>query len=636
MSNIIDEEELDLGTLEDRGGPGFKRYGSVIDDEFDPNLMGSKAMRVYREISDNDPLIGGAFRGMKLLVRQADWNPKAANVKKAVQAGYGDEKTVEAQANVWKERLEECMYDMPATPWRGVIDELMSAFTFGFCFMWIKYKIRRGENPSKYLDSQYNDGLWGWRAIEPRRQDTIEDWNYDESDEELLSVTQRAPPRYKQQILPMDRMIHLRFDTAGGNPMGRSGLRNSWRPYYFGNRKEEIEGVGIERDLAGYPVMEAPREVMSKNANADQKATRTYLFNLVRKVKRDQLEGALIPCEDNPDGSKTGFRFRLMSSGGSRAININESIVRTRVDKLIPLMWEFALLGALETGSRALASDKTQMVAVALGAMMDMIVETLNGSLVYRWCRLNCVPRMLWPELTHGDIEKENILEWINSITAAINGGMIVPTDRDEEYARERLGLEQRTPDDNILKLPDGMGDQIFEPLPMDQDIDLGDDAAVSTVSTGESVAPTAALNGAQVTSLVDLLDKVGAGELPRQSAIEIITTAFPIDPTRAARMVDPLINMPMARAAQHMETSQPDVINQPAQTPGIVSDELGSDSDDDDGPEMITVEEAAEKWGIPRTKIMRAIRNGKFPGNKVGNTYLIPRKESRQFFGQK
>ena len=208
-------------------------------------------------------------------------------------------------------------------------------------------------------------------------------------------------------------------------------------------------------------------------------------------------------------------------------------------------MWEFALLGALETGSRAVSSDKTTMVAVALGAMMDMIVETLNGSLVYKWCRLNGVPRMLWPELTHGDIEKENILEWVNSITAAINGGLIVPTDRDEEYARERLGLEQRDPADTILPSPGGEGDMFG-------------------------------------------------------------SSSF---------------------GSQPVQYSQTEVEN--------VEDDGEELEEEDDTTEMITAEEAEKKWGVPKKKIMRAIRNGKFPGGKMGNTYLIPQKEAKAFFGQ-
>jgi excisionase family DNA binding protein len=535
----VNDDMLDVETLEDLGSQGFQRYGRIVDDEFDPNLQGSKAMRMWREMGDNDPLIGGALRGMKLLIRQAPWVPKPADVKKAVEAGYGTKESCEREANSWKDRLEESMYDMEVS-WRQIVDELMSAFQYGFCLMWIKYKIRRGDNQSKYFNSQFDDGLWGWRSWEIRRQDTIEGWIYDETDETLVAAEQLAPPNYKLAKLPMHRLIHLRFETSGGNPMGRSGLRNSYRPYFFGNKKEEIEGVGIYRDLVGYPVMEVPQRIMSKAANADEKATRTYLFDVVRKIKRDQLEGALIPSEDNPDGTKTGFKFRLMSSGGSRAIDIDKSIVRNRIDKLIPLLWEFALLGNLETGSRAVASDKTTMTAIALGALMDMIVETVNNSAVARWCRLNNVPRMLWPELSHGDIEKENILEWINSVAAAANGGLIVATDKDEEEARERLGLSQRAPEDTVLPQP--------------------------------------------------------------QNGQDMFGGSYSLQPVEQIDDEDDIED---------------------------------NDESEEEVSEMMTVEEAEKKWGVPRKKIMRAIRTGKFPGGKMGNTYLIPREEAKLFFSQ-
>lgn len=51
-------------------------------------------------------------------------------------------------------------------------------------------------------------------------------------------------------------------------------------------------------------------------------------------------------------------------------------------------------------------------------------------------------------------------------------------------------------------------------------------------------VEPTEALNGAQITSLVTVLQSVAGGEMPRDSAIEIITTAFPITKERAERIM--------------------------------------------------------------------------------------------------
>jgi hypothetical protein len=46
------------------------------------------------------------------------------------------------------------------------------------------------------------------------------------------------------------------------------------------------------------------------------------------------------------------------------------------------------------------------------------------------------------------------------------------------------------------------------------------------------------ALNGAQVTSLLEIVTKVVERQLPRQSAIEIIISAFPIDRVQADRIL--------------------------------------------------------------------------------------------------
>jgi hypothetical protein len=55
--------------------------------------------------------------------------------------------------------------------------------------------------------------------------------------------------------------------------------------------------------------------------------------------------------------------------------------------------------------------------------------------------------------------------------------------------------------------------------------------------STGKE--QDAALNGAQVTALADLVKAVAAGELPAESAIEIIIVGFPVDRAVATKMVN-------------------------------------------------------------------------------------------------
>jgi hypothetical protein len=55
---------------------------------------------------------------------------------------------------------------------------------------------------------------------------------------------------------------------------------------------------------------------------------------------------------------------------------------------------------------------------------------------------------------------------------------------------------------------------------------------------TDETVDPMTALNGAQVTSMVQIVTQVALGQLPRDSAVEMITASFPLDKEQADRIV--------------------------------------------------------------------------------------------------
>ena len=76
-------------------------------------------------------------------------------------------------------------------------------------------------------------------------------------------------------------------------------LRNAYRSYYFLKRIQEIEAIGIERDLAGLPVLEVPEELMSSKANSSQKSLRASLEKLVSQIRRDQREGVVMPSDTN-------------------------------------------------------------------------------------------------------------------------------------------------------------------------------------------------------------------------------------------------------------------------------------------------------------------------------------------------
>ena len=115
----------------------------------------------------------------------------------------------------------------------------------------------------------------------------------------------------------------------------------------------------------------------------------------------------------------------------------------------------------------------------------------------------------------------------------------IMPPVPKMKYAGLEMDDDESIPevarDDTVQKQPDA-------DMPKDDTVQPEGSAEEQieqqAVEEGVAVSPDTALNGAQVTALLEVLSKVGAGEIPRNSAIEIIVSAFPIDHAQAEKMI--------------------------------------------------------------------------------------------------
>ncbi len=61
------------------------------------------------------------------------------------------------------------------------------------------------------------------------------------------------------------------------------------------------------------------------------------------------------------------------------------------------------------------------------------------------------------------------------------------------------------------------------------------------TASDPQAVDPTTALNGAQVSSLMEIVTAVATRQIPRETGVALITAAFPIDTAAAERLMGPV-----------------------------------------------------------------------------------------------
>lgn len=377
------------------GYTGLKEYGGYIYEEWSRRLYGRFAQKVYREMSDNSSTIGAIRYLFRALARQVDWRVEPAS------------ELPEAQ-NV-AEFVESCLTDMTMN-FDDFISEALSFLDYGWAYFEIVYKLRKGDTNNPKTQSKYTDGKIGWRKFALRAQDTLESWEFDEQTDTLLGMHQQTE-KGQFAFIPIDKAVHFRTETYKNNPEGRSIYRNAVVDYYYLKRISEIEAIGIERDLAGLPVMHVPIGILHQDAGANEKALRADIEKMLAEIKRDERAYALLPSETSPDGSPTGYKFQLLSSGGTHQVDTDKTKQYYKINILQSVTAQFLQLGMANVGSFALASSQTNLFATAFGAYLDMMVETFNRMAVAPLMKLNNVDSELWPSLVHGDIEAPPLAE---------------------------------------------------------------------------------------------------------------------------------------------------------------------------------------------------------------------------------
>ena len=405
------------------GATGARRYAGIFSEEFLKELQGKRGIEIYREMSENDDVCGAILYAIETLIRQSKWS---------VQPGGDSQKDQECA-----EFVESCMNDMQDT-WTDTISEILSFLTYGWSYHEIVYKRRTGDSRDPRLKSKFSDGMIGWQKLPIRSQETLYQWEYDDNDN-LLGMTQLPPPRYIMATIPIEKALHFKTKSRKNNPEGRSILRTAYFSWYYKRRIQEIEGMGIERDLAGLPILKAPPGVAIWDASDPLMAESfSRAESIVRNVRRDATEGLVLPAE---------WDFQLLTSGGRRQFDTNAIIERYDTRIAMTTLADFILLGHQNVGSFALSSDKTELFSMALGSYLDIICEVFNNQGIPRLIGLNAEHFQGitdYPKLTHGDVETPNLQELAAFIHQLTGCGVIIPDEALEDHLRQLANLPER------------------------------------------------------------------------------------------------------------------------------------------------------------------------------------------------
>lgn len=542
FSNGTTEEDL-LAII---GSTGLKKSGGYIDEEFLARLRGMQGIRYYREMIDNSPVLAAALNVIEMLIRQVEWRVEPADESDAAKA--------EA------EETEGALEDMSHT-FEDFISEVLSMIWAGWAGFETVYKLRKGETDDPTTRSQYNDGKWGWRKFEIRAQDTLQRWEFDDEGG-LLGWHQMDTSAIGKGVvfIPIDKALLFRTKVFKGNPEGWSMIRPAVLPYHYLKRIQQFEATGIERDLTGMPIMEVPPELLLSDATARDVATRQYLERFVTQVRLDERWGGLVPSEMASDGKSTGFKFKLMTTGGRRMIDTNAIVKRYETRMLMLFLAQFLVMGMDKVGSLALSSNMTDLFGTSLGTIMDIIASVFNRFAIRRRQALNGKPIELDPYIVHGDIEGPDLDLVAKYVQALAASGNLTPSKPLERKLLEMASLPQPPEEEDVV--------------PFTSDPAAGADAGLGPLPTpGQVVGPQA------VATVLQIAAALKGGQLDRPAAVALLAAALAIEETDAERF------LPEEQAPKPPPTPPPPPGFQPGNPDGGVPADGGGETGDGGPP---------------------------------------------------
>ncbi len=402
------------------GVSGQNTYsGMIFADEFLTELRGVKAIQKYREMRDNNATIGAVMYAVEQTLRDVEIKIVPAN----------DSNDAKGAAEFVRSVLDDMDHSLD-----DHLAEALSFLTYGFSWFEVVYKVRGGDSNNPKKNSKYNDGKIGIKKLAIRAPWTIQRFEVDKENGDVIGVHQLVTWGKAPMMIPKEKSVYYRTTSLNNDPSGRSVLRNAFVAYTYLNRIQAYEAIAIERELHGIPIGRMPAEYLSADATADQASLRSQFETALRDVKNNEQGYVLLPSDVymDVDGKPTNQRLmdlELITANGSRSIDIDPVVRRYQHDIARSLMAEFLMLGGGQTGSYALSKTKTDLFLRSMESYINAIVDTLNKQLIETLWKLNGFEWANMPKLVAGDVAPHDLRE-LAAFLRNINGADIDLSDQ--------------------------------------------------------------------------------------------------------------------------------------------------------------------------------------------------------------
>jgi hypothetical protein len=401
------------------GVSGTRILGGIPYEEVIPALSGMQAYKTYNTMRF-DATCSALKKSIELPIRSARW---------FVEPASDDPKDVDkADFAHW------CMYDFGDQSMDDVLRLALGCLDFGFTPLEVCYQ---------YIPEGDYRGKVGWNKLAWRNQSSKWRWNMGEINgmQELVSMTQLAPPFYTQVDIPRNKMLLFVNDLLGDNYDGTSIYRPGYKNWFIRDQLYKIQAIGLERTYMGIPMATLP-----ENYSDEMK---TLAMQIVTNLRTDDNAGITKPMD---------LGIEILHNTINAGTEMQAAITYHSREILKSSLAHFLDLGSAgSSGSWALSSDQSELFLMAINAPANMVEEQFNLEPgIPALMRFNYADAKVgaMPKLTHGDIGQRSLQALGRTLMALGQWGFLTPDDTTEDWFRQVLDMPERgeTVDAEALK----------------------------------------------------------------------------------------------------------------------------------------------------------------------------------------
>jgi hypothetical protein len=396
-------DHIRLGQFDELGATGSVFLsGILVQEEYNTDLVGEKALRTYDKMYRSDSQIGALFSVLTLPLLQAKWEivPASESVFDKRVAQHVQDNLFGGMRQTWAKHLEFAL--------RGQLRD-------GFAVEEIVYEL----GP---------DGLIRIKKLAPRLSKTIYR-TYPNDDDELDRVMQRVwvpnedgiGGEYEYPVIPGSRLLWHTFRQEGNDFFGISVLRQAYKNWFFKDAFLKIAAVAAERMAVGVPIFKEPQN--------PQKSDRDRAAQVLQSLHAYQKTYVLEPF---------GWEFRFETPNSSKAMNLLPLVEYHDLQMARSALAQFLNLD--DGGSFAMMKDISSFFLQAEHALARDEEDLHNAKLIRPLVDLNFrVDR--YPTLKCTGIDKRSLDGALQGIAQMFQAGAITKTPSTENAIRSMIDL---------------------------------------------------------------------------------------------------------------------------------------------------------------------------------------------------